>query len=135
MSMSVKLFRGVWLTAVTLFFVGPLFAADNKIGTATLDFSRDITPILSNNCYKCHGPDASQRKGGTKNRPLRLDTEDGAYADYAGSVPIVPGHPEKSALVTRITSHDDDETMPPKKSGKQLTARSEERRVGKECRS
>src|SRR5947207_12355835 len=81
-----------------------------------VDFNRDIKPILSNICYKCHGPDANERKGGTKERPLRLDTEEGAYADYDGTVPIVPGRPEKSELIARITTDDDEELMPPKKS-------------------
>ena len=60
-----------------------------------VDFSRDIKPILSNICYKCHGPDANERKGGTKGHALRLDTEEGALANYDGTVPVVPGHPEK----------------------------------------
>ncbi|HLX65261.1 MAG TPA: DUF1553 domain-containing protein [Planctomycetota bacterium] len=85
-----------------------------------VDFNRDIAPVLSNTCFKCHGPDGKERKGGTKAHPLRLDTEDGATADYAGSIPIVPGHPEKSALVARVTSTDADEIMPPPKSGKSL---------------
>src|SRR5579884_1995024 len=75
------------------------------------DFNRDIKPILSNQCFKCHGPDAKERKGGTKERPLRLDTQDGAFADYDGMIPIVPGHPEKSELLARITTEDEDDLM------------------------
>src|SRR6185436_18345784 len=77
-----------------------------------IDFNRDIRPILSNQCAKCHGPDAKQRKGGTDG--LRLDVRDDAIGDLGGYAAIVPGHPEKSAVVTRIKSSDGDERMPPK---------------------
>ena len=88
---------------------------------AKIDFNRDIRPILSNHCDKCHGPDAAQRQGGADG--LRLDVRDGAIADLGGYAAIVPGQPEKSALVQRITSTDDDERMPPKETGKKLTPR------------
>ena len=86
-----------------------------------VDFNRDIRPILSNQCAKCHGPDAKERKGGTDG--LRLDVREAAVADLGGYAAIVPGHPEKSALVERIRSSDDEERMPPKGSGKKLTPR------------
>jgi hypothetical protein len=86
-----------------------------------VDFNRDIRPILSNQCAKCHGPDGKERKGGTDG--LRLDVRDDAVADLGGYAAIVPGHPEKSALVERINSRDDEERMPPKSSGKKLTPR------------
>lgn len=81
-----------------------------------VDFNRDIRPILSDNCYTCHGPDAEKRKAG-----LRLDLKEGAFAQLKSEAfAIVPGHPEKSSLVERITAKDDD-LMPPEKSGKHLT--------------
>src|SRR5438445_2705197 len=80
---------------------------------AKLNFSRDIHPILSNNCFPCHGPDEKARKG-----KLRLDTKDGAFEKV-----VVPGKPEASTLVQRITSADPQEAMPPAKSGKKLTPR------------
>jgi hypothetical protein len=83
------------------------------------DFNRDVKPILSNTCFKCHGPDAAERKGGSDG--LRLDTADGMTADLGGYVAVVPGAPEKSALIARITSSDPDEVMPPRASGKKLT--------------
>jgi hypothetical protein len=89
--------------------------------TTKIDFNRDIRPILSNYCHKCHGPDAAQRQGGSDG--LRLDTREGAIADQGGYAAIVPGHPEKSALVERIKSTDDDERMPPKEMGKRLSPR------------
>jgi mono/diheme cytochrome c family protein len=82
---------------------------------ATVDYNRDIRKILSENCFKCHGPDEAERKGGSKNHRLRLDTPDSYQA-------IVPGSPEKSEVVKRITSTDADEKMPPVKSGKKLSA-------------
>jgi mono/diheme cytochrome c family protein len=82
-----------------------------------VDFNRDVVPILSNNCFKCHGPDGSERKAG-----LRLDVRDSATkpAD-SGETPIVAGEPDKSELVRRIFSKDDDERMPPPGSNKHLT--------------
>src|SRR6478752_4914686 len=105
--------------SLCLLLASSLVAADsaqNKI-----DFNRDIRPILSNQCAKCHGPDPKERKGGTDG--LRLDVRDDATADLGGYAAIVPGHPEKSAVIQRVTSRDDDERMPPKESGKQLTRR------------
>jgi hypothetical protein len=82
--------------------------------TAAVDFGRDILPILSDNCFRCHGPDAGARKAG-----LRLDTQDGALR-RAKSV-IVPGKSAASELVRRISSTDPDERMPPPKSNRKLT--------------
>lgn len=78
----------------------------------SLDFNRDIRPILSENCYQCHGPDKSQRKA-----DLRLDVRDAALKLEA----IVPGKPEESELIARIFSDSADEQMPPPKSHKTLT--------------
>jgi hypothetical protein len=86
-----------------------------------IDYNRDIRPILSNRCAKCHGPDASHRQGGTDG--LRLDVRDDATRDLGGYAAIVPGHPEKSTLLDRVTSRDDAERMPPKEAGKPLTPR------------
>ena len=97
----------------------PLPAAEPT--TRTIDFNRDIKPILSNNCFQCHGPDADQRKGGTDG--LRLDTQAGATADLGGHAAIVPGKPEKSHLIERLTAKDPDERMPPKSLGKTLSPR------------
>lgn len=82
-----------------------------------IDFNRDIRPILSDNCYLCHGPDSGSREA-----DLRLDREEAALADRGGYAAIVPGDPEGSELVRRITSTDEFEQMPPQDSGKKLTA-------------
>ena len=88
----------------------------------TPDFQREIRPILSNICYKCHGPDPDVRKGGKEGSGgLRLDTEEGSRADLGGNAAVVPGHPEKSELIDRITTTEKDDLMPPVKSGKKLT--------------
>lgn len=85
-----------------------------------LDFNRDIRPILSNACFKCHGPDAAERKGGGPHG-LRLDVAEGATADLGGYAAIVPGQPEASEVWKRITTTDPDVAMPPRGSGKTLT--------------
>lgn len=91
-----------------------LAAAALAVGTAwaqapAVDFTRDIAPLLAARCYQCHGPDGSSRKAG-----LRLDRRDGATRPNAdGIAAIVPGRPEDSALIARITSDDPDERMPP----------------------
>lgn len=84
---------------------------------AALDYSRHIRPILSNHCFKCHGPDENVRKGG-----LRLDLRDAALLPAAsGDKAIVPGQPAASELVARITSADPAQVMPPPDANKKLT--------------
>jgi hypothetical protein len=95
-----------------LFAVNPMAKAD---ATASVDFNRDIKPLLSENCFKCHGPDEKERKG-----KLRLDTRDGALADRKGSAAVVPGSAAKSLLIERLTIDDPELRMPPRKTGKQL---------------
>ncbi|MBM3826620.1 MAG: DUF1553 domain-containing protein [Verrucomicrobia bacterium] len=89
-----------------------LEAADRKVS-----FSREIRPILSENCIACHGPDDKGRKG-----ELRLDDEQDAKRDRDGERVIVPGDPEKSLLIARILSKDPDEVMPPPKQHKTIPA-------------
>lgn len=69
----------------------------------TVDFNRDIRPILADRCFHCHGPDPSHRKA-----DLRLDTEEGAFLSA-----IVPGKPDESPLLARITATDPNDVMPP----------------------
>src|ERR1700733_2395441 len=92
--------------ALAAAFTGLALAVPARATVAALDFNRDVKPILASNCYKCHGPDGKERKGGTKERALRLDISEGAYANYGVQIPIVPGHAEKSELIARITSSD-----------------------------
>ena len=95
-----------WLSGLAGFSA---FGVTNIIG-----FNRDVRPILSENCYACHGPDKNQRKA-----KLRLDVREVAIEREA----FVPGKPEQSKLVEHIFSTDPDEIMPPTKTGKKLTER------------
>jgi hypothetical protein len=78
-----------------------------------IEFNRDVRPILSENCFACHGFDPKHREG-----DLRLDTFDGATQDREGARGIVPGDLSKSDAWLRIISTDKDEVMPPPKSHK-----------------
>jgi hypothetical protein len=83
---------------------------------AAIDFNRDIRPILSDNCFSCHGPDEKTRKA-----DLRIDVREVAIADLGGYAAIVPGKPEESELYLRITD-DGEDMMPPRKAKKILSA-------------
>ncbi len=74
----------------------------------SIDFNHDIRPILAENCFQCHGPDAAQRKAG-----LRLDTEAGAPGGFGERAVVVPGKPLASELIRRIRHPDPEERMPP----------------------
>ena len=79
-----------------------------------VDFNREVRPILSDKCIFCHGPDKEHRKA-----KLRLDLEESAK-DPKNKV-VVPGKPQASELIYRITTDDEDDLMPPVDSGKSLT--------------
>ena len=79
-------------------------------------FNRDIRPILSENCFLCHGPDEDSRAAG-----LRLDLPESAYAERDGVGAVVPGEPEKSELIRRIETDDPDDRMPPPESERSLS--------------
>src|ERR1043165_5711594 len=83
-----------------------------------VDFSRDVLPILSANCFRCHGPDEKAREA-----ELRLDLREGALAKRDEMPVVVPGKPDESGIVKRITSEDDDVRMPPPKAGPRLSAK------------
>ena len=82
-----------------------------------IDFNRDVRPILSENCFACHGPDKNKRKAG-----LRLDLREDATAKLdSGDYAVVPADVTRSALVKVIATDDEEDRMPPKKTGKRLT--------------
>lgn len=88
----------------------------------SVDFNRDIRPILSEKCFLCHGPDAQERKGGEKSLGgLRLDTLGGQRQVHDGHAAVVPGQPNASTLLQRVLTSDADEAMPPAKTGKHVT--------------
>jgi hypothetical protein len=100
--------------ALAILFVVPALAlADGE----PVAFDRDIRPILSDNCFQCHGPDVKKRQG-----ELRLDVEDDVYVERDGKHIVVPGKPAESELFRRITTDDADLHMPPAASQKTLTA-------------
>jgi hypothetical protein len=89
-------------------------AEGQSSGKAAIDFDRQIRPILSDNCFACHGPDKARRKA-----DLRLDVRESALKK--GTV-IVPGKAAESELIERVTSDEPDFRMPPPRTGKRLTA-------------
>ncbi|MDH3651413.1 MAG: hypothetical protein OEQ53_17150, partial [Saprospiraceae bacterium] len=86
-----------------------------------VDFNIHIKPLLSDRCFKCHGPDANKREAG-----LRLDIRDSAYSqlpEHPGHYAIKPGNLRRSEVFHRILSSDPDDKMPPPKSNVSLTNR------------
>jgi len=82
---------------------------------AEVDFATQIQPILSQHCYACHGPDEASLEGG-----LRLDVKEKALKGGDGGKVIIPGDPEASELINRITHSDPEEIMPPPEKKKPL---------------
>ncbi len=99
-----------WLAGLLLAAIGPQSAL-------AVDFTREVRPILSGRCFKCHGPDDGSREAG-----LRLDQRDAALAEAdSGLAAIVPGKPEESELIRRILAEDESERMPPPSAPHPLT--------------
>ncbi|MEY4201859.1 MAG: hypothetical protein RLZZ265_3599, partial [Verrucomicrobiota bacterium] len=107
----------------TILYLAALAAAlPLSAAPAKLDFNRDIRPILSDNCFACHGPDTQKIKGG-----LRLDSKEAALKPGKSGVPaILPGKPDKSEVLKRVSTKDPHDLMPPADSGKQLTSAQKE---------
>jgi hypothetical protein len=99
--------------------LGPDVAAvTNETASSKIDFNREIRPILTENCFKCHGPDDGVRKAN-----LRYDVREAALKPAkSGRIAIVAGSPEKSELMARVTTADLNKHMPPPESGKKLSA-------------
>ena len=97
-----------------------VFAQNEQTAAAPqkIDFNRDIRGILSNRCFTCHGPDDAERQA-----DLRLDNRDGATTNLGEYAAVVPGKPEASELIKRITSSDPDVMMPPAGKDKPLSTK------------
>ncbi len=92
-------------------------AASRSEQAATVNFNRDIRPILADKCFACHGPDEKKRDS-----KLRLDIREQAVKPAeSGDTAIVPGKPEASQLIARVTTKDRDDMMPPPKTHKTIT--------------
>jgi len=101
---------------VVLLAIGWCSALTLSAGLATtnaIQFNRDVRPVLSDNCFRCHGPDSGNRKA-----KLRLDRREDAIEHGA----LVPGKPDESELVVRIFNENPDDLMPPPESHRTLTA-------------
>src|SRR5436309_15268739 len=95
-----------WLSRAAFSLSLFCLAAARTSAAERVNFGRDVLPILSDNCFQCHGPDANARKA-----KLRLDTHDGALRK--GRPVIVAGKSVDSELVRRVKSSDANEVMPP----------------------
>lgn len=104
-----------FLGGIVLVVLGVL--RSGSLPAATVDFNRDIRPILADRCFSCHGPDAKERRA-----DLRLDVEAEAKALRSGKAAVVPGRPDLSEVAARIEASDLADRMPPEDSGKSLTA-------------
>ena len=107
-----------WLLA--LIPAGLFCFSSSSVDAASLskiEYNRDIRPILSQNCFACHGADSAARKAG-----LRLDRYEDAVAPRKDSATaIIPGKPNESEVMRRILTSDEDDLMPPPDSHKTLT--------------
>ncbi len=108
------MYRMMAVTLMTASILYPLGARAEE----PIQFNRDIRPILADKCLACHGPDQNKREA-----DLRLDTAEGAFEKREGKSTLVPGKPDESELIRRITATDEDERMPPASSQKSLTSR------------
>ena len=111
-----QLLRAAALSVVLYASVSP--AQQQGVKRATVDFNRDIRPILSDRCFRCHGPDESKRQA-----DLRLDSAEGMQTDLGGYAAVVPGDPQASALMARIAHANPEKRMPPTDAGRALTPR------------
>ena len=107
---SVSRLKAAFLVTVSLLMLQVALAATK--GDKPISYNRDIRPILSDNCFYCHGPDPNKRKA-----KMRLDIREEALKKEA----FVPGEPDKSELVRRIFTTDPEDLMPPPASNKKLT--------------
>jgi hypothetical protein len=119
-SLRTRLLLTLGILASTIWFFNSAKTASvtpPQTATKRVDFNRDIRPILSDTCFKCHGPDEKQRMAN-----LRLDDTEGLFVDRGGYRIIGPGNAAQSKLYQKVSSKDDSFLMPPAYSGRTLTA-------------
>jgi hypothetical protein len=113
--------RSLWHAALKTGVVAAVTASVQLSGQSpdatAISYNRDIRPIMSGTCFRCHGPDESSRRAG-----MRLDLRDEALRRRGNGTPIVPGKPDESLIVRRIFSEDPARVMPPAAIHKELTA-------------
>ncbi len=113
------------LVLISIALIAIVSNTDRKVAADDKDkvsFNRDIRPIFSDTCYRCHGPDKNARQAG-----LRLDLrEEATKKTRSGVTPIVPGKPDESEIVHRVFSTEEYERMPPKEAHKTLSAKQKE---------
>lgn len=118
-AMIIALHRSQWgiaFSGAILALCGTLLAGGARAAERPIVFNRDVRPILSENCFACHGPDPGTRKAG-----LRLDTREGMFQPTPKrDAAVIPGKPEASSLWKRVITQDVDEVMPPPKSHKEI---------------
>src|SRR5689334_27080 len=113
--------RRVWLNAfavvlTSLSAVNP--AVRVQAEGRNPDYMRDVRPILAHHCFRCHGADEQSREAG-----LRLDSRESAvHGGDSSQAAIVPGNPDMSLLIQRVTASDESEQMPPPEAKSPLTA-------------
>ena len=88
------------------------------VAEVPVDFNQEIRPLLSSNCLTCHGPDEDERAA-----DLRFDTQEGSREDLGGYAAIVPGDPDSSRSIVRLTTEDEDLRMPPEGKGRRSLTR------------
>ena len=101
---------------ITLLWFVPCLLSPAWAGQGTINFNRDVRPILSSKCFNCHGPSEKSRKA-----KLRLDVQESALSNRDGVRAIVPGDLSMSELWHRASTEDPEETMPPPESKKPMS--------------
>lgn len=113
---TMKLRRLMFFLSLSLLVLMSLASPIHSAETA-IEFNRDVLPLLSDNCFQCHGPDESKNKAG-----LRLDLRENALRDNEGVAAVIPGNSAKSELIRRITTGNTEDVMPPVDSKNKLNA-------------
>ena len=104
------------MLVIAVFLVLGITSVSAETTAAHVDFQLEVRPILSDNCFQCDGPDSSTRLAN-----LRLDTREGAFTHRDNGVPVVPGDPDASLIMKRLTHEQEALRMPPAHSRKSLT--------------